>query len=107
MNDVLHAVLAAGLFDRALVRALPAFPRSVVRRVSSRYIAGASLDDAVRVVRELNAGGYRGPLSVEWEDSGMEREYGAMLRLVKPWKLRYHTSSKPNCSGRLDGGAAC
>lgn len=25
----------------------------------------------------MNAIGYEGPLSVEWEDSGMEREYGA------------------------------
>ena len=27
--------------------------------------------------RELNAMGYQGPLSVEWEDSGMERMFGA------------------------------
>ncbi|MGI9625316.1 MAG: sugar phosphate isomerase/epimerase family protein [Longimicrobiales bacterium] len=29
------------------------------------------------VVRALNNAGYRGPLSVEWEDSGMDREHGA------------------------------
>jgi len=29
------------------------------------------------IIRELNRLGYRGPLSVEWEDCGMEREYGA------------------------------
>jgi sugar phosphate isomerase/epimerase len=29
------------------------------------------------VVRALNRIGYDGPLSVEWEDSGMDREYGA------------------------------
>ena len=29
------------------------------------------------IIRELNAMGYDGPLSVEWEDSGMDREYGA------------------------------
>ena len=28
------------------------------------------------IIRELNKGGYDGPLSVEWEDSGMERVYG-------------------------------
>jgi sugar phosphate isomerase/epimerase len=28
------------------------------------------------IIRELNQGGYKGPLSVEWEDSGMERIYG-------------------------------
>ena len=29
------------------------------------------------IIRELNAAGYDGPLSVEWEDNGMEREFGA------------------------------
>ncbi len=29
------------------------------------------------IIRALNAAGYAGPLSVEWEDSGMEREQGA------------------------------
>jgi sugar phosphate isomerase/epimerase len=29
------------------------------------------------VIRELNAAGYSGPLSVEWEDNGMDREFGA------------------------------
>ena len=29
------------------------------------------------VVRALNRVGYEGPLSVEWEDAGMEREHGA------------------------------
>ena len=29
------------------------------------------------IIRELNAADYQGPLSVEWEDSGMEREFGA------------------------------
>ena len=29
------------------------------------------------IIRALNRSGYRGPLSVEWEDSGMDREHGA------------------------------
>jgi sugar phosphate isomerase/epimerase len=29
------------------------------------------------IIRTLNDIGYRGPLSVEWEDSGMDREFGA------------------------------
>jgi len=33
--------------------------------------------DFDKIIRELNAIKYKGPLSVEWEDSGMEREYGA------------------------------
>ncbi|MDR2796607.1 MAG: sugar phosphate isomerase/epimerase [Spirochaetaceae bacterium] len=37
------------------------------------------------IIRELNAVSYSGPLSVEWEDSGMDRETGASesLRYVK------------------------
>ena len=33
--------------------------------------------DFEEVVRALNRTGYAGPLSVEWEDSGMDREHGA------------------------------
>jgi sugar phosphate isomerase/epimerase len=29
------------------------------------------------IIRALNQAGYNGPLSVEWEDSGMDREHGA------------------------------
>ncbi|MFP4461699.1 MAG: sugar phosphate isomerase/epimerase family protein, partial [Thermotogota bacterium] len=37
------------------------------------------------IIRELNAMDYQGPLSVEWEDSGMDREAGAKeaLEFVK------------------------
>ena len=33
--------------------------------------------DFEEIVRALNRAGYRGPLSVEWEDAGMDREHGA------------------------------
>ena len=33
--------------------------------------------DFESIIRELNIIGYQGPLSVEWEDCGMNREYGA------------------------------
>lgn len=33
--------------------------------------------DFEAIIRTLNQIGYAGPLSVEWEDSGMDREYGA------------------------------
>jgi sugar phosphate isomerase/epimerase len=37
------------------------------------------------IIRALNAIGYNGPLSVEWEDSAMDREQGAIesCNLVK------------------------
>lgn len=33
--------------------------------------------DFDKIIRVLNEAGYEGPLSVEWEDSGMDRMYGA------------------------------
>jgi proline dehydrogenase len=45
------------LRDRALAHVLPTLPRSLVRRVSRPYIAGNSLDDAIRTVEQLAAGG--------------------------------------------------
>ena len=56
------------LLDRALVRLLPAVPKPVVRRVSSRYIAGEELSDAVRVVRDLNADGKLATIDVLGEE---------------------------------------
>jgi proline dehydrogenase len=56
------------LLDRAIVRLLPAVPRQVVQRLSSRYIAGPTLDDAIRVVRRLNAKGKLATIDVLGED---------------------------------------
>jgi sugar phosphate isomerase/epimerase len=46
------------------------------------------------IMRALNDLGYRGPLSVEWEDSGMDREHGATeaCRFVR--KLDFPTSAR-------------
>jgi len=34
------------------------------------------------IIRALNHVGYQGPLSIEWEDSGMDREWGAQEALA-------------------------
>ena len=44
------------------------------------------------IIRELNAANYQGPLSVEWEDSGMEREYGAREALAFSRKVDFEPS---------------
>ena len=56
------------LLDRALVRMLPAVPRPVVKRLSDRYIAGETLEDACRVVEELNARGRMATIDVLGEE---------------------------------------
>jgi len=57
-----------GLFDRAVVRLLPAVPRPVVQRLSSPYIAGPTLDDARRTVAALNAEGKLATVDVLGEE---------------------------------------
>src|SRR3954471_11986418 len=47
---------------------LPAVPKTVVRRISSRYIAGEELEDALRVVREVNAEGKLATIDVLGEE---------------------------------------
>jgi proline dehydrogenase len=45
------------VLNKAISLVLPYIPKPIVRKVSERYIAGATLNDAVRTVRALNAKG--------------------------------------------------
>ena len=64
--------------DRAIARLLPVVPRPVVRRLSSPYIAGPSLEDAVRVVKRLNSEGKLATIDVLGEEVAKEAEAGAI-----------------------------
>lgn len=44
------------------------------------------------IIRELNAASYLGPLSVEWEDSGMDRETGASESLQYVKRINFSVS---------------
>ena len=55
-------------FNRLLVTGLPAVPKPIVGRVASRYVAGETLVDAVRVVRKLNQQGAMGTIDVLGEE---------------------------------------
>jgi proline dehydrogenase len=68
------------LLDRAIVRVLPAIPRPVVRRLSSRYIAGPDLDDARRVVLDLDAQGKLATVDVLGEEISHESEARAITQ---------------------------
>jgi proline dehydrogenase len=62
------------LLDSALVRILPAVPKPVVQVFSSRYIAGATLAEAVECVQELNGGGKMATVDVLGEEIAREEE---------------------------------
>jgi proline dehydrogenase len=66
------------LLDRALVRLLPAVPKPLVQRLSSRYIAGPALEDALRVVRVLNDEGKLATIDVLGEEISSHDEARAI-----------------------------
>lgn len=94
------------ILDRAIVRLLPAVPRPVVRRISSRYIAGSELSDAARVVLALNAQGKTATIDVLGEEITNEEEtrviaraYEDVLAEIDRAKLDSNISVKPTALG--------
>jgi proline dehydrogenase len=100
------------IIDRAIVRALPAVPRQVVKRLSSRYIAGTTLAEACDVVRELNADGKEATLDVLGEEVTLREEaiglrdaYRRALDTIEEDGLRSNVSVKLTALGlKLDRG---
>jgi proline dehydrogenase len=98
------------LLDRAVVTLLPAVPKPVIRRISSRYIAGPSLDDARRVVAGLNAAGKLATVDVLGEEvahaseaEAIAAEYVAALDVFERDDLDANVSVKPTGLGlKLD-----
>jgi sugar phosphate isomerase/epimerase len=50
--------------------------------------------DFEELIRALNRIGYDGPLSIEWEDAGMDREWGAQDALRFTRKINFATSGR-------------
>jgi proline dehydrogenase len=98
--------------DRAIVRALPAVPRPVVKRLSSRYIAGTTLAEACQAVRELNVDGKEATLDVLGEEVTLREEavglrdaYRRALDTIEEDGLRSNISVKLTALGlKLDRG---
>ena len=94
------------LLDSAIVRLLPAVPKPVVQRFSARYIAGATLAEAVAVVCELNAGGKMATVDVLGEEITREEEtraiaqaYRDVLVAIAEGSLDSNVSVKPTALG--------
>lgn len=62
------------LFNKVVVGTLPLVPRSIVRYFANRYIAGESIQDAARCVREISADGKMATLDVLGEDIHTKEE---------------------------------
>jgi proline dehydrogenase len=73
--------MSSGLINQAIVAAIPYVPKPVVWRLSQRYIAGTTLDDAYRLVRDLNRADCTATLDVLGEDSGSEEQVQSAVDL--------------------------
>jgi len=71
------------LLDGVIARLLPAVPRPVVQLFSARYIAGATLDDAVRAVEALNGEGKLATIDVLGEEITHEDEARAIAKAYR------------------------
>jgi len=94
------------LLDKAIARLLPVVPKPVVRVFASRYIAGAALADAVRVVRELNAAGMKATIDVLGEEITNEpaaraiaHAYLDVFAAIEREQLDANVSIKPTALG--------
>jgi len=62
------------VINRAIVALLPLVPRSIVWRVSRRYIAGTTLEEALDCVKNLNSSRMSATLDVLGEDTTTEEQ---------------------------------
>jgi proline dehydrogenase len=94
------------LLDRTIVRLLPAVPKPVVQRFSSRYIAGSTLEDALRVVGRVNSEGKMATVAVLGEEITLESEartiaqaYRDVFAAIESGRLDSNVSVKPSALG--------
>jgi len=102
------------ILDRAIVRVLPAVPRTVVRRISDRYIAGTELQDACRVVKRLNEAGKMATIDVLGEEitrpdeaRAIACEYEDVFRTIERQRLDSNVSVKLTGLGLKLGYEIC
>jgi len=94
------------LFDRLVVGTLPFVPKAIVGRFAKRYVAGATLEEAVRVIKEHAAEGAMATLDVlgesvtrKEETLATRDEYLRALEAIAREKLVANVSIKPTAVG--------
>jgi proline dehydrogenase len=96
----------SSLFDRLVVGTLPFVPKALVHRFARRYVAGETLEDAVRTVQELSAEGAMATIDVLGESVTRREqtektrdEYVRVLDTIVANRLPANVSIKPTAVG--------
>ncbi len=71
------------LIDKAIANSVPVVPRPVVKRISSRYIAGDTLEEAVSTVRDLNGRGCVATIDLLGESTESKADAAGKLKDYK------------------------
>ena len=72
-----------GIVDKAIANSVPVIPRPIVKRISSRYIAGDTLEDAISTVRDLNGRGCVATIDLLGESTESKADAAATLKDYK------------------------
>ncbi len=72
-----------GILDRVIAGSVPLVPRPLVKKISSRYIAGDTIDEAVKTIRELNREGCVATIDLLGESTESKAGTAAKLRDYK------------------------
>src|SRR5215212_6187478 len=72
-----------GILDKAIANSVPVIPRPIVKRISRRYIAGDTLDEALSTVRDLNAQGCVATIDLLGESTESKADAAAKLNDYK------------------------
>jgi proline dehydrogenase len=100
------------LFARFIRTTLPLVPKFVVGKVASRYVAGETLDDALRVVASLNGEAAMATVDILGEEVAERakadwavEEYVRIFHAIRERRLDSNVSIKPTLLGlRIDEG---
>jgi proline dehydrogenase len=69
-----------GVVDKAIANSVPLIPRPIVKKISSRYIAGDTLQEAVSTIRDLNEEGCVATIDLLGESTESKADAAAKLK---------------------------
>ena len=94
------------ILNKLVVNVLPLIPKPVVGQVAKRYIAGTTLPDGIRVVKNLNGKGMMATMDLLGEDvtdaseaNRVKNSISPILRAIKENGLNSNMSIKPTQLG--------
>jgi len=101
-------------FNKMIASILPHMPKDLVWIFSKRYIAGRTIEDAVRISRQLNADGYMvtidllGEFITDLKEAEKNRDlYLNIIKIIQANRIEGNYSLKPSMFGLLLNEEAC